>query len=142
MEKEGEEPKSVSSCHHPELSSASEPRLEKNTSLFLTYSSPLSVSQHQSAHLGWMQKRQDDSHESAGYALTSEPNFKCSLALHKEKLSLLSFMKLNKKSLPATITHNTIVFLEITSLDLFLCLPHLPPLPFTQCLLSDQHIPV
>lgn len=29
VEKEGEEPKTVSSCHHPELSSASEPRLEQ-----------------------------------------------------------------------------------------------------------------
>lgn len=29
VEKEGEEPKPVSSCHHPELSSASEPQLEQ-----------------------------------------------------------------------------------------------------------------
>lgn len=29
VEREGEEPKTVSSCHHPELSSASEPALEK-----------------------------------------------------------------------------------------------------------------
>lgn len=103
----------------------------KNTSPFLTYSSPLSVSQHQSAHLGWMQERQDDSHESAGYGLTCKPNFKCSLSLHKEKPSLLSFIKLykKKKSLPATITHSALVFLEITSLDLFLYLPHLPPSP-------------
>lgn len=49
VEKEGEEPRTVSSCHHPELSSAAEPRLEKNTSFSLTCSSPLGVSQHQSA---------------------------------------------------------------------------------------------
>lgn len=40
----------------------------------------------------------------------------------------LSFIK-KKKSLPATITHSALVFLEITSLDLFLYLPHLPPSP-------------
>lgn len=68
VEKEGEEPKSVSSCHHPELSSASLPQPEKNTSLFLTYSSPLSVSQHQSARRCWAQKRQDEVCESASSA--------------------------------------------------------------------------
>lgn len=53
VEKEGEEPKTVGSCHHPELSSASELRLgktkKKNPSLFLTCNSPPSMSQHQSA---------------------------------------------------------------------------------------------
>lgn len=67
VEKQGEKPKPVGSCHHPELSQPQSLGLKKKKkySLFLTYNSPLSVSQHQSAHLYWTQKRQDGSCESA-----------------------------------------------------------------------------
>lgn len=43
VEKEGEEPKAVSSCHHPELSSASEPQLKQK---YLSLLNPQLTPQH------------------------------------------------------------------------------------------------
>lgn len=54
----GERRRGAKNCQ--QLSSPwTELSLNKNTSLFLTCGSPLSMSQHQSTHLCWMGKRQD-----------------------------------------------------------------------------------
>lgn len=146
--------KTVSSCHRPELSSTSESRLEKNTSLFLTYNSPLSVSQHQSAHHCWTQKRQDDLCESTPSDSWINPLCRAShasqtinITCHWTKIKQSVFHDLlegpnpNPSFYPAS--NGRVVFLNIISpvLLMFLCLSHLLPLPFTQCLLSDQYIP-